>query len=426
MIRTLHFSDFLKLGRLHEAEVGLNLPDSLVVPNSPLPAAIIQRLPVHSHTSSVLIYEEDRKPEAFVQAGPRRRPEEWNVLALGVVDNFGQSKNNEENLRDASGESNLTEAPSSSKENETGEVEVDSPVNSILPDSTSGLPSPRVPEDPSLDFENPRGFEKISAPEKFERAHPADETEFAWLKLLEQLVVEAGEKGVARIYAKLTTESQQMSLFSQTGFHSFTHESLFTLRYGTQLEPSSLKLRSQRNRDSWFIDQLYNSITPSFVKNSEQTSSRDWEIHKGYLPRPARERGWVLDEGEKIVAYVRLISNRKKHVIRILNLDSHRHLLPEILNFALSNIKAGPDCFVYCTVREYQAEQESILEDNGFIFLGKQAVMVKHTVQYVRSAEKILSQARDRKLELAHSARPTLLLKFFARLPFHFPLKSNF
>jgi hypothetical protein len=247
------------------------------------------------------------------------------------------------------------------------------------------------------------------------------------LKLLEYLVIDAGERGVLRVYARLNTDSPEFGLFSQTGFHSYTHENLFTLSYGTAIErPDSLKMRPQRRRDAWFINELYRAISPSFVQNTEQNLARDWEIHKGYFPRPVKEQGWVLEQDGKVSAYIRIVSNRHKHMMRIMNLDTQRELLPDLVRFALSTLKADPNCSVYCSVREYQAEQGVVLEDVGFTYSSKQAVMVKHTVQFVRSTERVLAHARDRKLELAHSARPNLILRLLAKLRFHYFNSSNY
>ncbi len=411
MIRTLHFSDFLKLGRLHEAEVGLNLPDSLVIPNSPLSAALIQRLPVPSLISSVYIYEEGGKPEAFAQAAARKRSEEWNVMALGVVENSGRAKN-DETARAADSDGDTTE-PEMTLEIAETTVDFDEADDEDRPDVAD--------EETETEGEEEAEIEKVELEEKLEWLQRPDEIEMAWLKLLEHLVVDAGEKGVVRVYAKLSTESPELSLFSQIGFHPYTHESLFTLRYETTMErPVSLKIRSQRSRDAWFINELYRAITPSFVQNTEQNAARDWEIHKGYFPRPVKEQGWVIEEGEKVVAYVRIISNRHKHMLRIMNLDTQRELLPDLVRFALSHLKASQDCQVYCIVREYQAEQEAVLEDAAFSYVGKQSVMVKHTVQFVRNPERVLATARDRKLELARRVRPNIIVRLLSRLPFHF------
>ncbi|MEI6046192.1 MAG: hypothetical protein WCS37_17715 [Chloroflexota bacterium] len=409
MIRTLHFSDFLKLGRLQEAEVGLNLPDSLVVSNSPLSSALMRRLPVHSLSSSLYIYKEAGKPEAFVQAAARRRSDEWNVLALGVLDSSGRPKNGE--LVRSSNDETDTTADVTEFLKATSEVQAVTPEREVA----------EVAE------EKDEAVDKAETEEKVEWSPITDATELAWLKLLEYLVKDAGEKGVVRVYARLSTASPELSLFNQTGFHSYTHENLFTLSYGTAVErPVSLKIRPQRGKDGWFINELYRAISPSFVQNTEQNLARDWEIHKGYFPRPVKEQGWVLEEDGKVVAYIRTVSNRQKHMMRIMNLETQRELLPDLIRFALSTLKSGPDCCVYCSVREYQAEQEAVLEDAGFTFSGKQAVMVKHTVQFVRSTERVLTHARDRKLELAHSARPNLLLRLLAKLPFHYFSQNNY
>ncbi len=400
MIRTLHLSDFLKLGRLHEAEVGLNLPDALVIPNSLFPAALMQHLPVHTASTSVYLFEEDGKPTAFAQAIARRRSDEWNVQALGIVDKSGANKIEEAEAADAE---NDTAAEGASVEvlEASDETTADEPIFA----ETSEVEQAQT---------------EVIQEEKAERPTLPDDTELAWQKLLEYLVVDAGEKGVVRVYAKLSTESPEIGMFTQTGFHSYTHESLLTLRYEAPIEPpASLKVRSQRKQDAWPVHQLYSTITPSFVQNSEQMLSRDWEIHKGYFPRPVKEQGWVVEENDKIAAYVRITSNRNKHMLRIMNLDTQRELLPNVVRFALSMIKAGPECQVYATVREYQAEQEAVLEDAGFNYSGKQAVMVKHTVQFVRSNERVLTMARDRKMELAHSARPNFGMRLLAKWPFY-------
>ena len=85
MIRSLNFTDFLKIHRLQQAEVGLNLPNALIVPHSPLTAALTQSLPVHSLGSHVYLYEERGKPGVFVQTRARTNKEEWEVLAVGTI-----------------------------------------------------------------------------------------------------------------------------------------------------------------------------------------------------------------------------------------------------------------------------------------------------------------------------------------------------
>ena len=408
-VRTLHFRDFLKLGRMHQADIGLNLPFALVLPDLPLPAALAQHLPVNSLNSSVYICEEKGIPQAFVQARARQRRDEWEVLSLGVVGPVRPEfvefpTNNEEQATGADPEISPSLAPvsgSGANLDGTEAVHLKEAENeqNHLPDET--IADQAGPEEPQ--------FSLI-------QVWPV-EIEMAWSKLLEHLIVDAGERGVVRLYARLSTDSPELELFNQLGFHAYTHETLFHLQYEQAVErPDSetLKVREHRNRDCWFINQLYSSITPSPVQNAEQTTARTWEIHRGYLPRHNRESGLVLMEAEKAVAYIRILSYRNRHLLRIMNLDTSRQFLPELVQYALSTLKAGPGTEVYCAVREYQMEQEAILEDLGFqrVF-GRQAVLVKHTVQFVRGLEKQLARAREGKFELAHrSMRPGSLVRF--------------
>jgi hypothetical protein len=415
-VRTLHFRDFLKLGRMHQADIGLNLPFALVRPDLPLPAALAQHLPVNSLNSSVYICEEKGVPQAFVQARTRQRRDEWEVLSLGVV---GQVR------------PEMVELPPPDQE---GPASTEGGVSpSLAPVSGSGASGEgneavQLKEtETEQNFLSGEDFDDQSEPEEPQfgliQVWP-DEIEMAWSKLLEHLIVDAGERGVVRLYARLATDSPELELFNQLGFHAYTHETLFHLQFAQPVERSgqeTLNVREHRNRDCWFINQLYSAITPSPVQNAEQTTSRTWEIHRSYLPRQNRESGLVVMEGEKATAYIRILSYRNRHLMRILNLDTSRQLLPELVQYALSTLKAGPGAEVYCAVREYQMEQEAILEDLGFqrVF-GKQAVLVKHTVQFVRGLEKQLARAREGKLELAHrSMRPGTLVRFARYIRYH-------
>jgi len=416
-VRTLHFRDFLKLGHMHQADIGLNLPFALVLPDLPLPAALAQHLPVNSLNSSVYICEEKGVPQAFVQARARQRRDEWEVLSLGVV---GQVR------------PELVEISTPTDESTLDDTDGGEAAPSLAPVSGPGLSPDGSSEavqlkeaDPAADYRPGETTEPATGEDGAENSEPEYsliqvwpvEIELAWSKLLEHLIVDAGEKGVVRVYARLATDSPELELFNQLGFHAYTHETLFHLQYDQVMErpdPETLKLRDHRNRDCWFINQLYSAITPSPVQNAEQTTSRTWEIHRNYLPHQNRESGLVLIEGDKALAYVRILSYRNRHLLRIMNLDTSRHLLPDLVRYALSTLKAGPGTEVYCAVREYQVEQEAILEDLGFqrVF-GKQAVLVKHTVQFVRGLEKQLVRAREGKLELAHrSMRPGTSVRF--------------
>ncbi len=402
-VRTLHFSDFLKLGRMHQADIGLNLPYALVMPDLPLPASLTQHLPVNSLNSSVFICEDGGKPRAWGQVKARPRREEWEILSLGVVGNVQP-----ETLE-------VPPVPPSLAEGSLETFDLNGTSDGAATRFEASTATAEA-EQPAESLEEPSSNEETE-PENFSFIHSWPvEIELAWLKVLEHMVVEAGEKGIVRVYARLLTDSPQLETFSQLGFHAYTHETLFYLQYNQPLErPAALssQIKEQRSRDAWHIHQLYSTITPSFVQNSEQQNPRSWEIHKAYLPRPTKETGYVLIEDHKVVAYIRILSYRNKHLVRIMNVDNQRDLLPDLIRYALSTLKASSDTQVYCTVREYQVEQEAVLEDCGFVrAFGKQAVLVKHTVQFVRATERQLARGREGKLELARMARPKALVRF--------------
>ena len=219
-VRTLHFRDFLKLGHMHQADIGLNLPFALVLPDLPLPAALAQKLPVNSLNSSVYICEEKGVPQAFVQARARQRRDEWEVLTLGVV---GQVRPELIELN-----SNPGEAAENSEEE---------PEPSLAPVSGSGLSLDGGESVQVVEAEGGENYLSNNNPDSAsEPEEPSfsliqvwpDEIELAWSKLLEHLIVDAGERGVVRVYARLATDSPELELFNQLGFHAYTPRNPFS------------------------------------------------------------------------------------------------------------------------------------------------------------------------------------------------------
>jgi len=146
------------------------------------------------------------------------------------------------------------------------------------------------------------------------------------------------------------------------------------------------------------------------VIHTEQFRSDSWDISRSYFPGGMKEAGWVLrnEPDEHAGAYIRITSHRNRYLVRVMNLDNQREMLPELFRFALSRIKAGPDTQVICSVREYEAEQESLLEEMGFKFLTRQAILVKHIAHLIKVTEKATDIARERRMELPQTTASLL------------------
>ena len=136
--------------------------------------------------------------------------------------------------------------------------------------------------------------------------------------------------------------------------------------------------------------------------HAEQIRSDSRDISRNYFPGAGRETGWVLSEeqSERAGAYIRITSYRNKHLLRIMNVDLPRERLPELFLYALACLKAGEDTQVFCAVRDYETEQETVLEELGFKYFARQAVLVKHTAHLIKVSEKAVAHVRDRRIEL--------------------------
>lgn len=372
---------------MRQAEVGLNLPNALVLPSFPMTTFFLQHLPVNQQSSSVYIYQEGKEPVAFLQVRARNKRQEWEIMALGTI---GEAFFPVELPRNEETETNIR----AGAENADPEI---SAAEETLP-----------------------GEEEAKSAEQAAQY----DLEMVWMRLLEHIILEAGDKGIERIYAKLSKESPEIPMFGQMGFHAYTHESLFEMDYTKPVQsPEALVLRPQRNRDLWQIQRLYEAVTPSPVQHAEQLKSDSWEINKAYFPHSTKYHGWVLSglQDDRASAYIRIINYRSKNLIQILNANHHRYSIDDLIRFALSQIKPGPDCQVYCSVREYQSEQEAAFEELGFKYFGKQSVLVKHIAHMVRANEKATAQIKERRLELPQTtvSTPITHLHHFRR--FHRP-----
>src|SRR4051812_29603280 len=101
-----------------------------------------------------------------------------------------------------------------------------------------------------------------------------------WLGLLEELLVEAGERGIVRVFAKLPVDDEHMSIFRELGFVSYAREAIWgnLLLSGGGARPPDGVLRPQRSVDAWNLMQLYRAVTPRVVQQAEALTSKQWQL----------------------------------------------------------------------------------------------------------------------------------------------------
>jgi len=231
------------------------------------------------------------------------------------------------------------------------------------------------------------------------------EADHIWEPLLEAVCMAAGEAGVIRLFVKISKDDPLVEQFRRLGFTHYSNESLwgrlsFEPSGVPAEEPSKGPLRRHVSRDAWDMMQLYRSITPPAAQRAEAITTRQW--HVSHMPRP-----WFLGQGllensyvwpdessasQGLGGYVRLLTGARGHWLTMLFRSdaANRAVCPMALEYILwkaARIGTKP---VYCAVREYQTELESLLEDRAFHPLTEQALFVKYLAEPVKAPQPAL------------------------------------
>lgn len=227
-----------------------------------------------------------------------------------------------------------------------------------------------------------------------------------WGDLLEELCRAAGEEGVARVFVKAPSEARELGLFRSLGFTHYSNEHVWGNLYfapgGARLdEPPRGSLRRQTNQDAWDVMQLYTAVTPPAVQRAEVLTSRQWQV--GYIQRPLlfphglleRSYVWPDQSGDKraLGGYIRLLTGQRGHWISALFRPDHanRKMHTVAFDYALWKAAQHGSKPVYCGIREYQIEVESMLEERGFHLLSEQALLVKYLAEPLKARQPALA-----------------------------------
>jgi hypothetical protein len=205
-----------------------------------------------------------------------------------------------------------------------------------------------------------------------------------WEEVVRQSIVNAGLKGVKRLYARVPVGSPAVESLERTGFAPYASETIFM---GENLSGSRrpVKLREQEQTDTWAIHQLYNAAVPKQVQFAEAHTSHRWDLRSRVFHQRQRARGWLLEDGHQLLAYARVTSQENVHLMELIYDPAHHQRVPDLIDGVLARIRGGGRIErVYCALRGYQAEAVGPLCENGFDPLLEQDLYVKYTTATAR------------------------------------------
>lgn len=200
-----------------------------------------------------------------------------------------------------------------------------------------------------------------------------DET--IWLPFLEQLIVEAGRRGVHNLVAEVGETGPELTLLRRAGFAVYTRQDIWRCDELTTGRQATVELRPPQSVDEWDIQLLYVNIVPRLIQMVE--------------PNPPTEpdHSWILREEGELVAFVHINDGAVADWMRLWIHPNVQAQAEAIIEAALLMKPPTPQHPIYCCVRRYQSWLRSPLENAGFSYWGSHAVMVKHIVQAVGTEE---------------------------------------
>ena len=200
---------------------------------------------------------------------------------------------------------------------------------------------------------------------------PYQVNENAWLPLLDQAVIEAGQRGIHSLVAEVDEVSDELPVLRRAGFVVYTRQDVWVLLPGEVIKPEKeiTILRSRQAEDDWDIQLLYANTVPRLVQLVEPMPP----LHDG--------TGWVLHEENELAAFVHIHAGPLATWMRLFIHPSAEAQAEQIVTAVVRQNPSIAGKPIYCCVRRYQSWIQNALERSGFTLWGSQAVMVKHIVQ---------------------------------------------
>jgi hypothetical protein len=202
-------------------------------------------------------------------------------------------------------------------------------------------------------------------------------------ELLSFSVIRAGNRGVKRLFARVSDECPVREAFDRLGFERYMAEELFVLDGEPAATRECGQMREQEPTDTWAVHQLYHAAVPREVQFAEAWTSHQWDLPASKRKKSGR-RSFVLEDGHQIGAYARVRTGAKVASIEFMYLPDYRHALESFCGSVIYRaMRDAGATRVFIPVRAYQMELMSAFDHMGLVRVGQQDLLVKYTTAKV-------------------------------------------
>jgi hypothetical protein len=222
----------------------------------------------------------------------------------------------------------------------------------------------------------------------------------AWSRLLDGACVEAAGRGIQRVFANLPESGGEVDVFHQSGFTLYTGEEVYCLSQVPEgLTREQVPGLRPQSPDDWpAIQKLFVTTTPQRVRQTEggiAVATGGGNCRRYLLPN---------EKGKDVLAVLDLCGGGLAHWLRLLVHPDAQHWAEVLVRWGLERLDDRSGRPVYCNVRQYESGVRTALEDAGFEPFAVRALMVKHTLAWVRTPAQELATALKSGAEVAPPA----------------------
>src|SRR5215212_9606443 len=209
-----------------------------------------------------------------------------------------------------------------------------------------------------------------------------------WEALLAHGVRAAGLRGVRRLFARVPAGHPIVETMHQSGWVSYSRETVFRAEHLTGGVPSGHHLRLQEPADTWAIHQLYAAAAPRQVQEIEALTSHVWDMDQSRRgSRRVRQTGWLLEENGELAAYARYTRGSRAGMFDAVVLPGNGRHLGMLLDGVIAAPRRGRTRPVYCALRAYLMDLKDELTERGFSAIGEQELLIRYTTATARTSQ---------------------------------------
>lgn len=201
-----------------------------------------------------------------------------------------------------------------------------------------------------------------------------------WQDLLGQAVIMAAEQCVSRIYARPPVDGEAAAILRRCGFSMVGCEEIFVSSGRRPKAPMPPNLREVRDGDAFALSELRRQVIPPLVYQAQ------WFGPEEAASSARAGNGYVWVEEGALVAHMALESTGRGHWIECIVRPGRRGDLLPYLRWLMYMADGEGSRPIYVAVPDYTVGLGWLLRMLGFESLGRQQVMVAHTVSRVTVA----------------------------------------